>query len=515
MVRLVSDEVVAVRRPGRTDTGRDQGHIEDGLRAEILQEFEGERPLHLKDTDRRPHHILPDLLVIPVNLAGLRIRDTSQLAGVIDDANVVQHQKVELHKGNLVDLVHVDIEDQVAILPEAAVVILQSDRTDHDAGGVHPLRCFRTEDAVVVIEDIRVRHFGLLGIGGELLLDGLANLDIVGIVWLDLFLLPGFREALLFPAMPETHTDKLDGRLIRRRAPGRDSGGVGSAEPVDKVLEDSGAVSVDDIDVDVAHLFPVLIGEAGKDRVPFFGVQVDDVRDIGDTGTADGTSGRTNGNTILPTPTDELRHTEDVTGHIDLLEDPQLLRQARLEPSDLALRNDTPFHLIVELGPGGFHQLLPVGLAVAVELRVLQGKIQLEVLNHIGKDIGILDGLHPHGLRNGVLLAKGIHQLVVALIGQVEGILVTVGLLLGIHQNASALRFVRAQTVGICPSDERFLILLGENGELLVEENLVPVEVRLDFQKVIALDQLLIPRIFDIQLVQRRGKTGAGGDNVR
>ena len=112
--------------------------------------------------------------------------------------------------------------------------------------------------------------------------------------------------------MPEPHADKFDGRLIRCRAPGRNSGSVGSAEPVDEVLKNSRSVRVDDIDVDVAHLFPVLIGEAGKDRVPFFGVQVDDVRDIGDTGTADGTSGRANGNTILPAPTDELRHTEDV-----------------------------------------------------------------------------------------------------------------------------------------------------------------------------------------------------------
>ena len=127
-MRLALQQLVAIGRAGRTDAGGHKGHIKDIARAEFAQTVKGKRALKLENSDGRAEHIVPHLVVLPVDLMRLRIRFSNHRIGILDDFDVLQSEDVVLHQTGLMHAFHVDLKDLLAIGEKRAVVVAEGDR---------------------------------------------------------------------------------------------------------------------------------------------------------------------------------------------------------------------------------------------------------------------------------------------------------------------------------------------------------------------------------------------------
>ena len=248
--------------------------------------------------------------------------------------------------------------------------------------------------------------------------------------------------------------------------------------------------------------------------MPGLRVQIDDVRHIGDTGAANTSSGRSDGHALLLTPADQFGHAEHETVHLKLLENPHLLRDRTAE-GGLLLRRDYPgAEFFLELSLHRLHKLLAVRFPGAVQNRILDRGIQLQLLGQVVQQIRVFDCGHIVLFRQGSLCPEQVHQLIVGFIAEVEGILVPVGLVLGHEKCRTALRFVWRGAVGIRPGNEWLAVALCKLRKPLIVRNLIRMVMGLNLQKVVFPNQFRISWMILRQAVQGRCETGACGEDI-
>ena len=198
-------------------------------------------------------------------------------------------------------------------------------------------------------------------------------------------------------------------------------------KPAGDILKNPWTVIVDHIYVDITDFLPVFVTEPRKHGMPCLRVQVDNVSHVGRPGAANGTTGRANGHPIFLAPANQVRHGEHEPAHLQLLENSKLLLDGGTESRLLLTRNHAGVELVIERLPGSGLENPLVLLLGTVQNGILDRTVQLEVLTQRCNLIGVLDGGVILVLGQRSLLGKHIQKLVHRLVGEVEGVLVTVG----------------------------------------------------------------------------------------
>ena len=140
-----------------------------------FKHIEAEFRLKLKDTHRTSQHIFPDSLVIPINFMRFRIRQASDLTSIPDNTDIFKTKDVVLYQRNIMNTIHIDLQNEFAVAYQYAIVVVQSNGACHDSCRVHRLRDWRIEQSIKVIEHIGVVFLCLVRIDSILFFD-LCNL---------------------------------------------------------------------------------------------------------------------------------------------------------------------------------------------------------------------------------------------------------------------------------------------------------------------------------------------------
>ena len=291
MVLFSGKQLVTVGRAGWADTGRDQRHIKNVGRLELLEAVCGERTFKLEDCRQVGTHILPYFLVVPVDHVGARIRDTDIVAGVTNDLDCLQRKEVVLRHADLVRLLHAHEQARFAVLDKNPIVVIQRDWTDDHARRVDRLRDFCSSQTVIVVENLGETLLGGLRVLLESLFDFLGVLDGVFI---------------LLAAVRQRPANLVNDAFIRQSAVSRHTGGLVRPKPAGNILKNPGTVIVNYVYVNVPDFLTVFVAEPGEHGMPCLGVQVDNVCHIGRPRPADRATSCSDGHTVLFTPANEV-----------------------------------------------------------------------------------------------------------------------------------------------------------------------------------------------------------------
>ena len=114
---------------------------------------------------------------------------------------------------------------------------------------------------------------------------------------------------------------------------------------------------------------------------------------------------------------------------------------------------------------------------ILIDMWILRATVKLKTLNHVCHRIGVLNGLHIHGLLERPLLAVCVYQFLIGLKLQIPPLFAIEHDVLGNLQDTATLFMLLVENVRIGSRYQRYTSLLTKLEHLLIVGNLLWVDV--------------------------------------